>query len=207
MLERAHRHMAVALALGTAALIGACAGADTANEDTTAIGTSSGALDTAGGSGMSAGGEMSDAQIFGFTSLVDNAEVEAAQLAKEKASNAQVKEFADMMIADHSKNAREAGELAQQLGVNPSEPASDDVKQSHAELMSKLNAASGMAFDTTYISGMVMGHQTVLQRLNDAMNATQETRVREFLNTTRQTVQKHLERAQQVQGRLASSNR
>ena len=206
MLERAHRHMAVALALGTAALVGACAGADTANEDTTAIGASSGALDTAGSSGSTTG-EMSDAQIFGFTSLVDNAEVEAAQLAKEKGSNAQVKEYADMMIADHSKNAREAGELAQQLGVNPSDPASDEMKRAHEELMNKLNAASGMAFDTTYMSGMVMGHQSALQRLNEAMNATEEAQLREFLNTTRETVQKHLERAQQIQGQLVSGNR
>ncbi len=203
MLERAHRHLAVALALGAAALAGACVGADTANEDTTAIGSSSGAVDTAGGAGT--GGEMNDAQIFGFSNMVDQAEVEAGELAQEKASSANVKEYARMMVSEHTAHMREAGELAQQAGTNPSEPSNDQLKQQHDQLMSSLRAASGAAFDSLYINGMVMEHQAALQRLNTAMNATQSMELREFLNTTREAVQKHLERAQQVQGQLASN--
>ena len=204
MLERAHRHLAVALALGAAALAGACVAADTAGEDTTAIGSSSGALDTAGGAGT-AGGEMSDAQIFGFSNMVDQAEVEAGELAQEKASNGDVKEYARMMVSEHSAHMREAGELAQQAGTNPTEPANDQLKQEHEQLMSSLRGASGAAFDSLYIRGMIQEHQAALQRLNSAMNATQSTELREFLNTTRETVAKHLERAQQVQGELASN--
>ena len=205
MLERSHRHLAIALALGAAAFAGACAGGENANEDTTAIGSAPGALDTAGGA--AGAGEMSDAQIFGFTSLVNNAEVEAGQLAQEKGSHARVKEYARMMITDHSNNERQAGELAQQLNVNPSEPADDEMKRQHDELMNRLRDASGATFDSLYIAGMVQEHQGTLQRLNSALNATQEAQVQQFLNETRQKVQQHLERAQQIQGDLAGGNR
>lgn len=200
MLERAHRHLAVALA--AAALAGACVGADTASEDTTAI--SSGAVDTARGAG--AGGEMSDAQIFGFSNMVDQAEVEAGELAQEKATNGEVKEYARMMVTEHSAHMREAGELAQQAGTNPTEPSNDELKRQHDQLMSSLRDASGAAFDSLYMNGMIMEHQAALQRLNTAMNATQSMELREFLNTTREAVQKHLERAQQVKGELTSGN-
>lgn len=204
MLERAHRHLAVALVLGATALVGACAGGEDANEDTTALGSAPGALDTAGGA---AAGEMSDAQIFGFTSFVNNAEVQAGQLAQEKGSHARVKEYARMMVTDHSNNERQAGELAQQLNVNPTEPADDEMKRQHDELMNRLRDASGAAFDSLYITGMVQEHQETLQRLNAALNATQEAQVQQFLNETRQKVQQHLERAQQIQGELAGGGR
>lgn len=206
MLERAHRHLAVAVALGAAALAGACDVEDTATEDTAAIGTSSGALDTAGTAGA-AGEEMSDAQIFGFTNMVDQGEVEAGELAREKGRHAQVKEYASMMINEHSAHLREAGEVAQRVGTNPAAPSNDELGRRHEQLMTSLRDASGAAFDSLYMNGMVMEHQAALQRLNTAMNATESTELREFLNTTRQAVQKHLERAQQVQGELTSASR
>jgi putative membrane protein len=148
---------------------------------------------------------MSDAQIFGFSNMVDQAEVEAGELAQEKGSNGAVKEYARMMVSEHSAHMREAGELAQQAGTSPTEPSNDQLKQQHEQLMSSLRAASGAAFDSLYMNGMVMEHQAALQRLNTAMNATQSTELREFLNTTRAAVARHLERAQQVQGELAGN--
>ena len=202
MLERAHRHLAAALALGAASLLGACAG-DGAEEnlDTAALGTSAGALDTAGGA--AGAGAMSEANIFGLTALVDQAEVEAGELAREKAQNARVKEYAARMVTEHSNHMREAGNLAQQLSVNPSEPTGEGLEQMHDELMTNLRQASGVAFDTLYMAGMVREHSATLERLNAAMNATQNQQVQQFLNRTRTTVQQHLELAQQIRGELA----
>lgn len=205
MLEKAHRHLAVALAFGAAVLVGACAGGDTANEgDTTAIGTSTGTVDTAGAAGGT-GAPMSDAQIIGFSNMVDQAEVEAGELARDKGQNAAVKEYARTMVSEHSSHMRQAGQLAQQAGTNPSEPTNDELAQEHEQLMSSLRSASGAAFDSLYINGMIEGHQGALDRLNTAMNDTQSAQLREFLNTTRTTVQQHLERAQQVKGQLSGS--
>jgi putative membrane protein len=206
MLEKAHRHLAVALAFGAAVLVGACAGGDNANEgDTAAVGTSTGTVDTAGGAGgTGTSGPMSDAQIVGFSNMVDQAEVEAGELARDKGQNAAVKEYARTMVTEHSNHMRQAGQLAQQGGTNPSEPTNDPLAQQHDQLMSSLRSASGAAFDSLYINGMVQEHQGALSRLNTAMNDTQNAQLREFLNTTRETVQRHLERAQQVQGQLSS---
>jgi putative membrane protein len=205
MLEKAHRHLAVALAFGAAVLVGACVADDDANEgDTTAIGTSRGTVDTARGADTAGGGApMSDAQIIGFSNMVDQAEVEAGELARDKAQHAAVKEYARTMVTEHTNHMRQAGQLAQQAGTNPSEPTNDQLARQHEQLMTSLRNASGAAFDSLYINGMIEEHQGALGRLNTAMNDTQSSQLREFLNTTRQTVQQHLERAQQVKGQLS----
>ena len=203
MLDRVHRHL-TALAVGATLLVGACAGGDDANEaDTAAIGTSTGTVDTAG----AAAAPMSDAQIMGFSNMVDQAEVEAGELARDKAQHAAVKEYASTMVTEHSSHMRQAGQLAQQAGTTPAEPTNDELARRHEQLMASLREATGAAFDSLYIAGMIEEHQGALARLNTALNDTGSAQLREFLNTTRATVQQHLEKAQQVRGQLSSGGR
>jgi predicted outer membrane protein len=62
---------------------------------------SAGACASAGGMGMAAMGSP-DAAAFATTTAVDMAEVEEAQLALQKAQNAQVRTYAQRMVTDHA---------------------------------------------------------------------------------------------------------
>ena len=89
------------------------------------------------------------------------AEVQLGKLAAERASNADVKEFAQMMVQHHSKANEELKKIAGQLKVTP--PTS--LNQKHQALVAKLSKLQGAEFDREYMAEMVLGHEEVVNKL------------------------------------------
>ncbi len=89
------------------------------------------------------------------------AEVELGRLAMERSGNAEVKQFADMMVKDHSK----AGDELKQVAMRHSIPMPAAIDEAHQELKSKLSTLKGAEFDQEYMSAMVDGHEDVVDRL------------------------------------------
>jgi putative membrane protein len=75
------------------------------------------------------------------------AEVEFGQLASQKAQSADVKQFGQKMVDDHTKLNDQLKPAASQLGITP--PASLNMK--HKAISTKLNKLSGDSFDIAYI--------------------------------------------------------
>jgi predicted outer membrane protein len=87
---------------------------------------------------------------------INLAEIEAGKIAAKKAQNPRVKEFADMIVKDHTQALAKlrplpGGELS---GVKP-----DGKHQQAAERLGKL---SGAEFDREYMDAMVHGHREAL---------------------------------------------
>jgi putative membrane protein len=78
---------------------------------------SAGACASAGGMGMAAMGSP-DAAAFATTTAVDMAEVEEAQLALQKAQNAQVRTYAQRMVADHAPALRQNLQTMDAMGMH-----------------------------------------------------------------------------------------
>ena len=89
------------------------------------------------------------------------AEVELGKMAMERGASAEVKQFADMMVKDHSK----AGDELKQVAMRHSIPLPAGLDSPHQELRTKLSNLSGAEFDREYMSAMVDGHETVVDRL------------------------------------------
>jgi putative membrane protein len=89
------------------------------------------------------------------------AEVELGTLAKSKAVNPEVKEFAEMMVRDHSKAGAELKQIA--TGGAIDFPAQLDER--HRDLVQKMSDASGADFDRQYMDVMVDSHEDVIDRL------------------------------------------
>lgn len=94
-------------------------------------------------------------------SVASMAEVELGNLAKARGTSRDVKQFADMMAADHSKAGNELRQIAQRHGI--AQPSQMDEK--HRDLKTKLSAMRGAEFDREYMNAMVQGHQDVIDRL------------------------------------------
>src|SRR5687768_12501719 len=92
---------------------------------------------------------------------VNLAEVKLGQLAAQRASNAQVKQFAGRMVSDHQKANAELKQIASKMAVQI--PAELDAK--HQELHDRLSKMKGPEFDKEYMQAMVDGHQEVAQEL------------------------------------------
>jgi putative membrane protein len=78
------------------------------------------------------------------------------------------------------------------------------LKTMHTQTMEQLRSQQGAAFDSAFVNAQVMGHQQVFDLLQRAQSQAQNSGVQQHLTASMKDVQSHLERAQQLQQRLAS---
>jgi putative membrane protein len=109
------------------------------------------------GAAVSAG----DREFVEQTMAGGMAEIELGRLAVERSANAEVKQFAEMLVKDHST----AGEEMKQIAMRHSIPMPTAVDERHQELKSKLSNLKGTEFDREYMNAMVEGHEDVVDRL------------------------------------------
>jgi putative membrane protein len=121
------------------------------------------------------------------------AEIGASQLALKKADRADVKDFAQAMIRDHEKMAKEATMLAEKKGYTaPDGPSA----QQHAELV-KLDALSGQAFDTMYVQRIaVAAHEETVKLFETASKEVRDPDIQAMIGKTLPTLRDHLKMAQ-----------
>lgn len=111
----------------------------------------------------------SDAQIAHIAYTAGQLDIEAADQALAKSTNADVRAFAETMKRDHAAVNEQALALAGRLKVTPeANPTSTALTQSAAAERQRLAGLSGMAFDKAYIDNEVAYHRTV----NEALRGT-----------------------------------
>lgn len=143
------------------------------------------------------------------------AEVELGNLALERASNADVKEFAGMMVRDHSKSLAALKEVASQHAI----PAPAGLDAKNRELRDKLAGLSGAEFDREYMSVMVDAHETTVDRLQarasedrfgddkgtvrpERSDSPLETSINQWAANTLPTTRHHLDEAKRIHDAL-----
>ena len=180
-----------------------------------------------GTSGQTAAGAQShgadgDARHFAQTAVMtSHAEVELGKLASERAQSQDVKQFAQMMVRDHTRSGNELAQAVRQHNVDTSK----EMDQKHQQLMTKLRGLRGAEFDREYIKAMVDGHREVKSMLekraaepraqarssetgsratgtSGSSNSPLDTAVNQWATKALPTVEQHLDRAEQIQGSL-----
>ena len=128
-------------------------------------------------------------------------EVELGQLAVEKASNPEVKQFAQRMMTDHGKANVELARLASKKGVDlPSEPG-----QKNKATKEQLSKLSGEEFDEAYMFAMLKAHnEDIAEFKAESANGT-DSDVKQFASETLPTLQDHLKQAEKVAAKLPQS--
>ncbi|MDP9076528.1 MAG: DUF4142 domain-containing protein [Bacteroidota bacterium] len=117
------------------------------------------------------------------------AEVALGKLAQTKAVNAQVKNFADMMVKDHSKANEELMAIAKAKNITlPAAPDAD-----HQKKLDDLSKLSGKDFDKAYVDAMVDGHKKTLDLMNMAAKDCKDPELKAFAAKVAPTVQMHLD--------------
>jgi putative membrane protein len=119
---------------------------------------------TVGGGG--AGASLSDDEFVRDVALKNMAEVELSRMALEKATNLDIKAFAQRMIEEHGAAGHN---LRNAVSGHPIEwPAQlDDKHRKAAEELSKEQAAN---FDRDYVKAMVEGHQDLAAKLESRLD-------------------------------------
>jgi putative membrane protein len=166
-----------------------------------------GATDSVGAATGTAatGAPMSEAEVVTAISLTNGTEIASSRIAVEKATNADVKSFARQMIDDHQKMQGEVDRVATAENISPATPL-DTMAPAMTQMRNTLQSAdSGAAFDRAYMDMQVRDHQAALDKLNQAAAATQNAELRGVIQKAIPQVQKHLDRARELQTNLASA--
>jgi putative membrane protein len=128
----------------------------------------------------------------------NSAEVELGKIVAAKSKDPSVKQFAQMMVKDHTTALNELQELAQTKNLNFNDDLPDDAKS----LQEKLSNDSGKQLDKDYMDGMVEDHQKDVQEFTDKSQNAKDPDVKQWASKTLPTLQKHLEKAQQIDAKL-----
>jgi len=148
-------------------------------------------------------GGMTDANIVALLDAANKADSAGGALAAKKATDAEVKAFARLMMSEHHA-LRAAGQaLAKQLGVEPKAPERDPLAPYVANEMKTLQStAKGAEFDRVYIDNEVSVHQAVLDLANQARVTTQTPQLKELIEKAIPVIRKHLDQATALQKKL-----
>ncbi|PWV51713.1 DUF4142 domain-containing protein [Chitinophaga sp. S165] len=123
------------------------------------------------------------------------AEVKASTLAQEKATNQRVKDFAAMMVRDHSKANDELKGLAQSKNIALPDSVSGDA-QDHYAKMTKMSAKD---FDKHYIEMMVDDHQKTVDKFEKASTSLTDPDLKTWATNTLPTLRAHLDSIKAIQ--------
>jgi putative membrane protein len=138
-------------------------------------------------SASAAGFNDADKKLIMAAAESDEAEITLAKLALEKTSSAKIKEYAQMMIADHGKSTQMLKPIAHAAGVSM-----PDLKAKHKAMSAGLETLSGSAFDKAYVKGNVKSHSEILTTMKKSMDDISNPELKKFAATVTPIIEHHL---------------
>ena len=122
------------------------------------------------------------------------AEVQLGQLAQQKSSNDDVKQFGQKMVDDHTKLGDDLKPIAEQMNVKiPDAPSKKD-----QATMAKLQALNGDAFDKAYIKDMVKDHEMDQKEFKQEASSTTNPDLKQAATHGEEVITEHLQMIRQI---------
>src|SRR6188768_2040810 len=145
------RKTAVCVAALAVALAAGCNRSHTTSDSSATVGTAGRSANA-----MSSG----DLDLVRDVARINTADLELGRLASDR-GGADVKQFAQMMVRDHT----EAGAKLQQLAAQRAIDVPAELDSADRDLRDKLSAKQGLDFDREYSEAMVDAHQKLVDKL------------------------------------------
>jgi putative membrane protein len=200
---KSSRYITVVAASLALATLGSCKGRE--SSETTSGAAEATRTDTAASAAEAPAGGLSDPNIVALLDEANAADSAAGAYASTKATNPEVKAFANLMMREHHALRAAGQQLAQRLNVTPQLPPEDPLKPAAEGEMTALKAApKGPQFDRTYIEQEVGIHKAVLDLAEKAHDATQNEDLKKLIEQAKPVIQKHLDRAEEIQKKLGN---
>jgi putative membrane protein len=138
--------------------------------------------------------KVDDKKFVKDAALGGMSEVELGKLAVQKASDDNVKQFAQKMIDDHTK----ANDQLKQVASKENIPVPDTLDSKHKSQIDKLAKLSGPDFDKAYAKEQLKDHQSDVKDFSAEAQAGSDPNVRAFASSTLPVLQQHLELAKNL---------
>lgn len=122
----------------------------------------------------------------------NRAEVELGRMMESKATDPQVKQFAQLMVKDHS----EALNQVQQLAQKKSSASASGLPPDAQDLKQKLSQEHGAQLDKDYVNGMLQDHQKDVKEYQDEAQNGQDPQVKQWAGKMVPKLQEHLQKVE-----------
>src|SRR3954447_24289060 len=120
------------------------------------------AISLLSGGAYAQGAKLTDPQIAHIAYTAGVIDINAAKQAKSKATNKDVKAFADDMIRDHEAVNKQALDLVKKLKVTPEDnETSKTLSRNASDKLDQLAKLKGAEFDKAYVANEVAYHKAV----------------------------------------------
>jgi len=145
-----------------------------------------------------------DANIAAILLAANNTDISYARLAPSRAQSAEVKQFAERMLVDHTGVNRLVNDVITRIGLTPEDNTTSlDFRDESSAKRDILRELEGRAFDTTYIANEISYHTKLLAAIDNVLlPSVRSADLRQVLTSVRPAVAAHLTHAQQVRASL-----
>ncbi|HEY7530952.1 MAG TPA: DUF4142 domain-containing protein [Gemmatimonadota bacterium] len=171
-------------------------------------------------------GVLSDAEITAIVQAINSGEIELGELARQKAQNPDVKEFARLMVQDHRAMSQENVDIATQPGGPAGAPDADagggqageasppPGQAEGSEVMGylttetqgtlrRLGGLSGAEFDRAYVDSQVRMHSQALTLVErHLLPGTTAAPLQSSLRSAQSKIESHLQKAESLRDEL-----
>ena len=156
------------------------------------------------GTALAQGAKPSDPQIAHIAYTAGLIDIAAAKQALGKASNKDVKTFAQDMVRDHEAVNKQALDLVKKLKVTPEDnDTSKTLSKNAADKLAELAKLNGAAFDKAYIANEVAYHKAVDSALETTLiPSANNAELKSLLQTGLKIFQGHEQHAEHVASEL-----
>jgi putative membrane protein len=179
---------------------------NTGSASTPSTGTSGMGGTTGGNTGGTTNeAPLTDEQIVSVLHIANAGEIEQAKLAQQKGASAKVKQFAAMILRDHTDADNKGKELAQKnkFSMMATTPTGTNLENDAKQFTQSMQSMRGADFDRAYIDAQVKEHQAVIDLIDRKMMPNvQHADLKNLLNTVRPKLEMHLKEAKDIQSNL-----
>ena len=145
-------------------------------------------------------GRFSDANVGAMVLALNNTDISYARLVPARSQRADVKQFAERMLTDHTGVNQLVTNVLAKHDVTPEDnTASLDMRDESAEKRDLMRELSGFAFDSTYAENEVSYHRKFLAQIDNVLlPSARNADLRSLLTAVRPAVASHLAHAEQL---------
>lgn len=148
---------------------------------------------------------LEEGQILGVIIAANAGEIDAAQLAKQRATKKEVKELAALMFTQHNEAQSKAKAVTAKTKIASADSdTSNKLKEEGVAIVKSLRETpSGDEFDRLYVDAMVKGHRDLLSTIDHRLiGGAKNGELKAFVTDMRQHVSMHLTKSEEVQKAL-----
>jgi len=145
--------------------------------------------------------KLTDDQVLRKIHHINQEEIQAGQLAQQKGTTRDVKDYGAVLVRDHTKGDQDVKALASKMNVDLEAMKNDARHQEKQQVMQnkmdQLQKMSGKDFDRAFAQMMVNGHREAIEMVKTA-RADAKPEMKAFLDKLLPVLQKHEDMANDI---------